>query len=87
MTIIRKYMDEKRMIVSFFVLLLLCITAQANIISYRRTGDGVSFTLDKGKMYIHIIGDDVVEVKYTNLSALPDKKSLVVLKPVSFKNS
>ncbi|MFI5186923.1 MAG: glycoside hydrolase family 31 protein, partial [Chitinophagales bacterium] len=47
----------------------------------------VSFTLDKGKMYIHIIGDDVVEVKYTNLSALPDKKSLVVLKPVSFKNS
>ncbi|MGH2648101.1 MAG: TIM-barrel domain-containing protein, partial [Ginsengibacter sp.] len=70
----------------FFALVNVC-TAKANIISYQKTSDGINFTLDKGKMYIRVVGNDVIEVKYTNLSMMPDKKSLVVSKPVSFKKN
>jgi alpha-D-xyloside xylohydrolase len=70
----------------FFALVNIC-TVNANIISYQKVSDGVMFTLDKGKMYVHIVGDDLIEVKYTDLSAMPDKKSLVVPKAVLFKRS
>src|SRR6476620_1145254 len=68
-------------------LLLSISQAKANIISYQKTSDGVNFTLDRGKMFIRIVGDDVIEVKYTNLSAMPEKKSLVVLNTAFFKKS
>jgi alpha-D-xyloside xylohydrolase len=67
--------------------LLSMVAAKGNIISYQKTSDGVSFTLDKGKMFIGIVGDDVIEVKYTHLSIMPHKKSFVVPKPVGFKRS
>jgi alpha-D-xyloside xylohydrolase len=66
---------------------LLTNTANAVIKSYQKTKDGVSFNLDKGKMYIRIVKDDIIEVKYTNLTTLPEKKSLVVLPNVSFKSN
>jgi alpha-D-xyloside xylohydrolase len=70
-----------------FFLLLSFSPAKANIISYQKTIDGVSFTLDKGQLFIRIVGDDIVEVKYSNLSTLPSKESLVVLKTASFKRN
>src|SRR5690242_10533759 len=69
-----------------FLLLSLC-PAKANILSYQKTRDGVSFTLDKGQLFIHIVGDDVIEVKYSNLAVMPSKESLVVTKTGSFKRS
>jgi len=36
-------------------------------------------------MFIQFINDDVIEVKYTNLSAMPDKKSLVIIKQIVSK--
>ena len=70
-----------------FAFILLATTAKANIITYQKTKDGVHFTLDKGNMFIHVIGDGVIEVKYTNLSAMPEKKSLVVPDNVALKNN
>lgn len=68
-------------------LLLMVTQARAEIVSYQKTGDGVSFTLDKGMMFIRIVANDLIEVKYTNLAAMPEKKSLVVLNSPSFKKS
>jgi alpha-D-xyloside xylohydrolase len=80
-------MIKLKLLIVFLLFVMLTSTAQANIVSWQKTNEGVRFTLDKGKMFIHIVGDDVIEVKYTNLSALPDKKSLVVPKEVLFKRS
>ena len=77
----------KVIIVYIFFIALGVSKAKANIISYEKSADGVKFTLDKGKMFIQIINDDVIEVKYTNLSAMPDKKSLVVIKPIVSKRN
>ena len=59
----------------------------AQVKSYQKTSFGVSFNLEKGKMNIFLINDDLVEVKYTNLKELVDKQSLVVeTKPSYLKN-
>ena len=64
------------------VCLLLCLTtikySKAEIVSYTKKPDGLSLKLDKGEMFIHVCRPDVIEVKYTTLSAFPDKASLVV---------
>jgi alpha-D-xyloside xylohydrolase len=80
-------MIKCKLLLTNLFLLFALNKASASIISYQKTNDGVNFTLDKGKMFIGIIGDDLVEVKYTNLSAMPEKKSLVVLHSASFKKS
>ena len=59
----------------------------AQVKSCQKTVFGVSFTLERGKMNIYLITDDVVEVKYSNLKELADKQSLVVeTKPSYLKN-
>ena len=53
-------------------------TALASIVSYTTDADGITCTLDKGFMKVKICKEDVVEVKYTSLTALSQKTSLVV---------
>src|SRR3954452_22177600 len=79
--------SKSAMLFFLFFSMMFSISSNANIISYQKTKDGVNFTLDKGKMFIHVVSDAVIEVKYTNLDALPEKKSLVVLDSVVFKKS
>ncbi|MBC7890302.1 MAG: glycoside hydrolase family 31 protein [Ferruginibacter sp.] len=62
-----------------FLLLLSINISKAQIKSYAKTSFGVSFILEAGKMNIYLLKDDIVEVKYTSLGNLPEKKSLVVL--------
>jgi alpha-D-xyloside xylohydrolase len=50
----------------------------ASVISFTKNSYGVTFRLDKGLMKIKICRDDVVEVKYTVLSSLQPKNSLVI---------
>ena len=50
----------------------------ASVISYTKNSDGVIFKLDKGLMDVRICKADIIEVKYTILSAFPEKNSLVV---------
>ena len=74
----------------FFALLLifavsnLCI---AQVKSYTKTVYGVSCKLASGSMNIYLLKEDVVEVKYTSLGSMANKKSLVVEgQPVYIKN-
>jgi alpha-D-xyloside xylohydrolase len=53
-------------------------SARASIVSHTKDRDGITFTLDKGKMKVKICKDDIIEVKYTTLSDIPSKTSLVV---------
>src|SRR5207302_1272633 len=86
-SIFAKHLFGKKFLIHCLVpLLLLVSTANAGVIRYQKKSDGVSFTLDKGLMYVRIVGDGVVEVRYTALSAWPQKKSLVVLQPSSMQS-
>ena len=51
---------------------------KASITSYQKEANGVSFSLDKGKMKIIICKADIIEVKYTMFDGWEQKKSLVV---------
>lgn len=51
---------------------------EASVSSYKKEGDGVLFTLDKGLMKVKICLGNVVQVKYTTLPLFLDKTSLVV---------
>ena len=53
-------------------------TVMASVVSYTKNSDGVTFTLDKGTMKVKICKDDIIEVKYTTLSDIPSKTSLVI---------
>jgi alpha-D-xyloside xylohydrolase len=53
-------------------------TAIASVSSYTKDADGVTITLDKGVMKIKVCSNDIIEVKYTSLSALASKNSLVI---------
>ena len=52
--------------------------AEATVISYSKSPDGVTLKLDKGSMKIHILTPDIIEVKYTFLDTFSPKTSLVV---------
>jgi alpha-D-xyloside xylohydrolase len=52
--------------------------AMASIVSHTKDPDGITFTLDKGKMKVKICKDDIIEVRYTTLPDIPSKTSLVV---------
>ena len=63
-------------------LLLLIFSANsssAQVKSYKKTNFGVSFHLQKGMMNLYLLKNDLVEVKYTTLETMPEKKSMVVL--------
>ncbi len=70
---------------------LLCFAVNANaaIKSFSKTANGVVFRLEKGLMKINICRADIIEVKYTILTAFDNKESLVVnnrwLQPVNFQ--
>lgn len=71
------------------IVLLLSIlgTSKAQVKSWQKTSFGISFKLEKGNMNICLVNDELVEVKYTNLTALADKQSLVVeTKPTYLKS-
>ncbi|SDS67750.1 alpha-D-xyloside xylohydrolase [Mucilaginibacter mallensis] len=53
-------------------------TANAVIKSYTKDADGVTFSLDKGKMKVKVCTDDIIEVKYTMFNDFSQKESLVV---------
>ncbi|WP_183573549.1 glycoside hydrolase family 31 protein [Mucilaginibacter sp. X5P1] len=53
-------------------------TANAAIKSYTKDADGVTFSLDKGKMKVKVCTDDIIEVKYTMFNDFSQKESLVV---------
>ncbi len=53
-------------------------TTTASVKSYDKTKDGVSFTLNKGIMKIKICEADIIEVKYSELTAFPSSTSLVI---------
>ncbi len=65
----------------FLIGLLLVNFSQATVISYARSGNGVRFKLDKGVMFLRICRADIIEVKYSMLDTLAQKKSLVVNNP------
>jgi alpha-D-xyloside xylohydrolase len=50
----------------------------ASVTKYTKDTDGVTFTLDKGVMKIRVCKDDIIEVKYSSLSSLASKTSLVI---------
>jgi alpha-D-xyloside xylohydrolase len=54
------------------------VAVQASVVSFKKEGNGVAFTLDKGLMKVKICMDNMVEVKYTMLPLFLDKPSLVV---------
>jgi alpha-D-xyloside xylohydrolase len=56
----------------------------AQITSYKKTDFGVSLKLEKGLMNLYLFNNDLVEVKYTVLDNMPEKKSLVVLPVKSY---
>jgi len=65
--------------VLFIVLNIAAVqNAAAAIRSYKKTGDGITFTLDKGLMKIKVCSADIIEVKYTMLDAFEKKQSLVI---------
>jgi alpha-D-xyloside xylohydrolase len=72
----------KQKLILFLILLagfwLRAENVNANIISYKKEADGVSFLLDKGLMKIKVCRNDIVEVKYTILKSFPQSSSLVV---------
>ncbi|MDN5289079.1 MAG: yicI 4, partial [Mucilaginibacter sp.] len=72
----------KQKLILFLILLtgfwLKAENVNANIISYKKEADGVSFSLNKGLMKIKICRDDIIEVKYTILKSFSQSPSLVV---------
>ncbi|MDN5286516.1 MAG: hypothetical protein JWR38_2790, partial [Mucilaginibacter sp.] len=72
----------KQKLILFLILLtgfwLKAENVNANIISYKKEADGVSFSLDKGLMKIKVCRNDIIEVKYTILKSFSQSPSLVV---------
>jgi len=70
-------------IILLLVLMILGANAsvQASVQSFKKENNGVTFLLNKGAMKIKICKDNIVEVQYTILDALPLKKSLVINNP------
>jgi len=70
-------------IILLLALMILAANAsvQASVQSFKKENNGVTFLLDKGAMKIKICKDNIVEVQYTVLDAMPLKKSLVINNP------
>ena len=80
---IRK-LKTKSLIISLF-LVLHCGMAHSTVRNFKKEADGVVFVLDKGLMKIKLCREDMVQVKYTLLTAFPVLKSLVVNKEFNEK--
>ncbi|MEO6893509.1 MAG: TIM-barrel domain-containing protein [Ginsengibacter sp.] len=77
----RKFSKHFFNCVTFILIINIC---SAQIKSFKKTDFGVSFKLDKGMMNLYLFTNDLVEVKYTVLDEMPEKKSLVVLPVKSY---
>lgn len=67
--------------IALILSLVLCgisTPALAVVKSYKKTADGVTFSLDKGFLKVLIRRADIIEVKYTIFNAFETKPSLVV---------
>jgi len=74
-------MKSKFTVINLLLALLITGTSvfvKASVQSFKKETDGIILLLDKGVMNIKICKDNIVEVKYTILSTLPSKKSLVI---------
>lgn len=69
---------------SYLMFILIANICSAQIKSFEKTDFGVSFKLEKGIMNVYLLNNDLVEVKYTVLDRMPEKKSLVVLPVKSY---
>jgi alpha-D-xyloside xylohydrolase len=72
---------KKYLLILGFLLIGTIFTKQlteAQIVSFTKDADGITCSLEKGIMKIKLCKDDIVEVKFTELTALSDKKSLVI---------
>ncbi len=54
------------------------VSVKASVDSFKRERDGIAFQLDNGVMMIKICKENIVEVKYSILSSMPSKESLVI---------
>jgi alpha-D-xyloside xylohydrolase len=59
-------------------LVILSISVQASVVSYKKDSDGITCILDKGLMKVKVCFDNLIEVKYTTLPVFLDKPSLVI---------
>ena len=69
---------HKRIAVAFLSILLVTTPAMATVKSWQKETDGVSFVLDVGEMKIRVCRGDVIEVQYSILPRLPQRRSLVI---------
>ena len=69
----------KFLTILFLILWTGIFSADAKVLSYKKTSDGLIFTLNQGVMKIKICKDDLVEVSYSILDQFVPKSSLVVV--------
>jgi alpha-D-xyloside xylohydrolase len=60
------------------VVMILSISVQASVVSFKKDNDGITFSLDKGLMKVKVCFDNMIEVKYTTLPVFMNKPSLVI---------
>jgi alpha-D-xyloside xylohydrolase len=72
------FLSSNKWMVLSAIMLTSFTTANARIISYKKSAAEVVFQLDKGLMSVKICKADLIEVKYTTLNTIPQKKSLVI---------
>ena len=72
------FLSSNKWMVVVAITLTSFATANATIISYKKNTSEVIFKLDKGLMSVKICKADLIEVKYTILNTIPEKKSLVI---------
>src|SRR6185437_14655913 len=70
--------SHKRIALFFLSILLLTAPAMATVKSWQKETDGVSFVLDVGEMKIRVCRPDIIEVQYSILPRLPQRRSLVI---------
>ena len=76
-----KFKFQAIILILALMILVANASVQASVQSFKKENNGVTFLLDKGAMKIKICKDNIVEVQYTVLDAMPLKKSLVINNP------
>lgn len=72
----------RKNLAKFLICLLLVGTGTmtyGSVKTFTKDADGVTFTLDKGIMKVRVCAPSIIEVKYSVLPSLEEKKSLVVV--------
>ncbi len=72
-------MKHFKLILIALALMILTVSVQASVVSFKKDNDGITCTLDKGLMKVKICLDNMIEVKYTTLPLFLDKPSLVII--------